>query len=109
MVNFFMENKKSALHLYRALPRDVFIRHLDSLLSRLTERYIENITSELKLQVENKELVVRFFKCLLVRSFLDWFGQGMSYDLLRDCMLICKQQKGASLQFLLNAFSGNLD
>lgn len=109
VVNFFMENKKSALHLYRALPRDVFIRHLDSLLSRLTERYIENITSELKLQVENKELVVRFFKCLLVGSFLDWFGQGMSYDLLRDCMLICKQQKGASLQFLLNASSGNLD
>lgn len=105
LVQFFAENKKVAMHLYRALPRDVFISHLDQLLYRLTDMYIENITSALKLQVENKELVVRFFKCLLVGLFLDWLDHGMSYDLQNECMLICRQQKGASLQFLLNASS----
>ena len=105
LANFFVENKRIAMHLYRALPRDVFISHLDLLLYRLTDLYIENISSALKLQVEHKELVVRFFKCLLVGSFLDWLENGMNYDLVHDCMLICRQQKGASLQFLLNASS----
>ena len=106
LVNFFMKNQKVAMHLYRSLPREVFIRHLDLLLYRLTCLYIENITSALRLEVENKELTIRFFKCLLLGSVLDWLEHGMDYDLLHDCMLICRQQKGASLQFLLNA-SGN--
>lgn len=105
LVNFFQENKKVAMHLYRSMPREVFIRHLDLLLYRLTGLYIENITSALKLQIEDQELVVRFFKCLLLGCFLDWLDHGMNYDLLHDCMLICRQQKGASLQFLLNASS----
>lgn len=103
VVRFFIENKQIAMHLYRALPRDVFIRHLDRLLYRLTDLYLENITAALNLEIENKEMVVRFFKCLLVGSFLDWLDHGMSYDLLNDCMMFCHQQKGASLQFLLHA------
>ena len=103
LVNFFVENEKVAVHLYRALPREVFIKHLDQLLYRLVSMYIETISTALKLNIENKELVIRFFKCLLVGSFLDWLEHGMSYDLLEECMLICRQQKGAGLQFLLNA------
>ena len=106
LVNFFMKNKKITMHLYHALPRDIFITHLDRLVYRMTDMYIENITSALKIQIENKQLAVRFFKCLLVGSLLDWLEHGMNYDVLNDCMLICRQQKGASLQFLLNASSG---
>lgn len=103
LVNFFVENEKIAVHLYRGLPRDIFIKHLDQLLYRLVNLYIETISTALALKIENKELVVRFFKCLLVGSFLDWLEHGMSYDLLKECMLICHQQKGSGLQFLLNA------
>ena len=103
LVQFFVENQKVTMHLYRALPREVFISHLDRLVYRLTDLYIENIAESLKLEIENKELVIRFFKCLLVGSLLDWLEHGMSYDLQTECMLICRQQKGASLQFLLNA------
>lgn len=102
LVNFFADNKRIAVHLYRALPRDVFISHLDRLLYRLVDMYIENIALALKLHIENRELVVRFFKCLLVGLFLDWLDHGMSYDLVSECMIICEQQKGASLQFLMN-------
>ena len=105
LVGFFMKNKKVTMHLYRALPRDVFISHLDRLTYHMTDMYLKNITEALKIQIENKELTIRFFKCLLVGSLLDWLESGMSYDLLADCMLICRQQKGSSLQFLLNASS----
>ena len=103
MVNFFMKNKKAAMHLYRALPRDIFISHLDGLMYRLVNLYVKNISDALNIQIENQELVVRFFKCLLVGVFLDWLEQNMSYDLLKDCKVICEQQKGTGFQFLLNA------
>ena len=105
LVGFFIKNKKVTMHLYRALPREVFISHLDRLVYHMTDMYLENITEALKIQIENKELTTRFFKCLLVGSLLDWLECGMNYDLLGDCMLICRQQKGSSLQFLLNASS----
>ena len=103
LVSFFAANEKAAAHLYQSLPRDVFIRHLDQLLYRLVSEYIETVSATMKLALQNKEIVVRFFKCLLVGSFLDWMEHRMSYDLQKECMLICRQQKGAGLQFLLNA------
>lgn len=103
LVKFFADNKRIAANLYHALPRDVFISHLDRLLYRLVDTYIKNIELALDLHIENRNLVIRFFKCLLAGAFLDWLDCGMSYDLVSDCMTICKQQKGASLQFLMNA------
>ena len=103
VVNFFIKNQKAVMHLYRSLPRDIFIKHLDQLLNKLVEMYIENIIESLNIQVENKIIVIRFFKCLLLGIIIDWLDHDMSYDLLADSMLICKEQKGASIQFLLNA------
>lgn len=103
LVGFFNENKRAALHLYRSLPREIFLEHLDQLLYRMVSLYIENIVSAMKVQIEDKELVIRFFKCLLVGGFLDWLEHGMSYDMMEKCMLLCRQQKGAGVQFLLNA------
>ena len=103
VVQFSKENQKIVMHFYKSLPRDIFIKHLDNLIYNLVSEYIENIAIALKIEVENKEIILRFFKCLLVGVFLDWLDKEMSYDLLSDCMLICRQQKGASFQFLLNA------
>lgn len=102
-VKFFTDNQQIAMHFYRALPRDIFIRHLDQLLYHLVSEYIENISAALKIKVDNEEIVIRFFKCLLLGVFLDWLDKDMSYDLLSDSKLICRQNKGASFQFLLNA------
>lgn len=103
LVNFFTDHQKITMNIYHSMPYDIFVRHLDQMLYHLVSAYIENIVMALKITVENKELTIRLFKCLLVGVFLDWLDRGMPHDILDDCMQICKKQKGANFQFLLNA------
>lgn len=103
VVNYFTENKKAVMHVYRSLPREVFLPHLDRMLYYFVKEYIENVSAALNIRQEDKELLVRFFKCLLVGIFLDWLDHGMEYDLLGDSMRVCQLQGNASIQMLLNA------
>lgn len=103
VVEFLTKYKQVALHLYRSVSRDIFIKHLSELLYYLVSMYIGNLITALKIEVENKELLVRFFKCLLVGAFLDWLEDDMAYDMLKDYLILCNQQKGIGFEFLLNA------
>ncbi len=101
-VQYFNENKKSVMHVYRSLPRDIFIHHLDHLLLYLVEEYISNISLSIHVNQKDREIIVRYFKCLLVGIFLDWLDAGMSYDLLGDSLRVCRLQAATGLQFLIN-------
>lgn len=101
-VQYFTENKKSVMHVYRSLPREIFIQHLNHLLMYLVREYITNISSTLSIAPEDREIIVRYFKCLLVGIFLDWLDSGMSYDLLGDSLRVCRLQEETGLQFLIN-------
>ena len=102
-VNYFVENKRAVLQVYRSLPRDVFIQHLNRMLLYLARGYLDNIARTIPMRSDDQELLTRFFKCLLVGVFLDWLDSGMSFDLLADAMRVCQLQGDASIQLLLNA------
>ena len=102
-VTYFMENKKAVMHVYRSLPREVFIRHLDYLLRYLVKEYIDSISASMNIDDADKDLLIRFFKCALVGTFLDWLDSGMSYDLLHDSLRVCQLQGDAGIQLLKNA------
>ncbi len=102
-VQYFIENKKAVMHVYRSLPREVFISHLDHLLLYLVREYIINIAGGMKIRQEDKELIVRFYKCMLVGIFLDWLNAGMNYDLLGDSMRMYQLFDDAGLEMLRHA------
>ncbi len=101
-VQYFTENKKSVMHVYRSLPREIFIQHLNHLLMYLVKEYITNISGTLSIDPEDRDIIVRYFKCLLVGIFLDWLDAGMNYDLLGDSLRVCHLQAETGLQFLIN-------
>ena len=91
------------MHVYHALPRDVFLWHLDRLLLYLVNEYIEDISRNMVIGEKDREIIVRFFKCLLLGCFLDWLDHGMDYDLIQDSQRIYQLQEDAALQMLKNA------
>lgn len=102
-VQYFQENKRSVMHVYRSLPREIFIQHMDHLLLYLVEEYIAGIAVSMSIRQEDRTIIVRFFKCLLMGIFLDWLDSGMSYDLLEDSLRVCRWQEDAGLKLLQNA------
>ena len=102
-VQYFQENKRSVMHVYRSLPREIFIHHMDHLLLYLVEEYITGIAASMDIKEDDRKIIVRFFKCLLMGIFLDWLDAGMSYDLLEDSLRVCHWQEDAVMNFLHNA------
>lgn len=100
-VQYFKENRRAVLHVYRSLPRETFVQHLDHLLLYLAREYIANVSSSLNLAAEDQDLLAWYFKCVLVGIFLDWLDSGMNYDLLDDSLRVCRLRDNTKLNQLL--------
>lgn len=100
---YFLKNKKAVMHLYKYIPRDVFVENLDRLSLYLVEEYITNVTASMDIRQEDRDLIVRFFKCMMVGVFLDWFESGMRYDLLGNTIRLYELQEDSALRLLKHA------
>lgn len=73
--------KKAILHIYRSVYREYFINELEKVELYAVTHYIDTVTAEQPLPSEDKELFIRFYKCLFTGYFIDWLNNGMEYDL----------------------------
>lgn len=102
-VQYFLKKRTAVLHVYKSLPREVFLTHLDRLLFYLAEEYIDTISTGMELSEDDRALIVRYFKCILVGVMLDWLDSGMSYDILSDSLRIYELRGDSGFQMLQNA------
>ena len=103
-VHYCTDNKKAILHIYRSVQREVFLTYLDRTAMYVVSQYVEAATSGLFVsaaQNEEKNLLIRYYKCTLVGALLDWLDAGMKYDLLAAAESICKLFAGSGKQAFL--------
>ena len=103
-VHYCTDNKKAILHIYRSVQREVFLTYLDRTAMYVVSQYVETATSGLFVsatQNEEKNLLIRYYKCTLVGALLDWLDAGMKYDLLAAAESIFKLFAGSGKQAFL--------
>ena len=103
LVQNTLRRKKSTLHIYRSVQREVFLRYLDQLVLHIVTKYIETVTVGLTLPPEDKTLLIRFYKCALVGVYLDWLDSGLNYDLEKSAIRITELLSGSGKQAILKA------
>lgn len=103
LVQNTLRHKKSTLHIYRSVQREVFLRHLDCLVLHIVTKYIENVTNGLTLPPEDKMLLIRFYKCTLVGIYLDWLDNGLNYNIEESFIRIAELFHGSGKHAILKA------
>lgn len=103
IVHHSLRRKKAMLHIYRSIQREVFLNELERMALYFVSQYIDTVTAGLPISPKDKELLIRFCKCILVGVILDWLDNGMNYDLLADAARINDLFQGAGTQAFLNA------
>lgn len=73
--------KKAILHIYRSVHREYFINELEKIVIYTVSQYIDTVTEKQPMPTEDRELLSRFCKCLLIGYLIDWLNAGMEYDL----------------------------
>lgn len=84
LVEHCLNRKKALLHIYHSTQRETFVKQLDRICFYAMTQYLETVTAGLTLSSEDREILIRFYKCTLTGILLDWLDAGMSYDLLKS-------------------------
>lgn len=96
VVNYFVQRKKSVLHVYRYYPKDQFLPMLDKIAVYVVERSIRQATNEVPIPEEDLTVLIRFYKGALVGGLLDWLESGMSYDMNASVTRLCELMAGST-------------
>lgn len=103
LMELCLSRKKALLHIYRSTQKEAFIHQFDRICLYTTTQYINKVTDGLQLVPEDKNLLIRFYKCTLVGLLLDWMDTGMNYDLLKGLGRVTELLGNSIMQALLKA------
>lgn len=96
IVNYFIQKKRSVLHIYRYYPREQFISTLDKIALYVVEKSIKQVTEGFPISEEDQSFLIRYYKCSLVGWLLDWLESGMSYDMNAAVDKLCDFMEGST-------------
>jgi len=103
LIQATLRRKKSTLHIYRSVQREVFLRYANQLILYSVTEYIETVTVGLTLPPEDKALLIRFYKCALIGVYLDWLDNGLNYNLEKSAVRIAELLGSSGKQAILKA------
>lgn len=96
IINYFIQKKKSVLHIYRYYPRDQFIMILDKIALYVVDKSIKQVTEGFPISETDQAFLIRCYKCTLVGWLLDWLEAGMSYDMSAAVERLCELMDGST-------------
>jgi len=93
-VQFAESNKRSILHIYRSVDRDIFERYLWKACDYAVTKYCELVFSDLKTTEEDKRIVLHYYKCECFGQVMAWMEVGMKGDINSDFRRLCELKQG---------------
>lgn len=103
IVEYCTAKKKLALRIYKAVPREAFQCELERSCRYVVNRYFETAAEGLEINEEDRALLLRYYKCLMIGLVLDWLDSGMNYDAIHDADRLCTLLGGSTEQAFRNS------
>ena len=80
-VDFLRQNRRSVLHIYNSVSRDLFEQYLMEMCRYVVTAYVEADFSGQQLAPEDRELLIRYHRCECFGNIIDWLNSGMEEDI----------------------------
>lgn len=88
-IDFALKHKRAVMHTYGATNRALYEQYLDRVSQYVVSEYINMKFKEIPADPADKELLIHFFKCILIGGALDWIADGMRYDIRQHVRRLC--------------------
>lgn len=103
VIQYCTSYKRAILHIYRSVQREVFLDALERLALYVAEEFVVTAAAGIPVRAEDRQLLIRYYKCTLIGVVLDWLNTGMRYDLLANADRVCGLFAGSSRQAFLRS------
>ena len=93
-------HRQAVLHVYRAIPRETFLRYMNRFSQHMVDEYFNNISRSVSIPAGDADILSRYYKCIVTGCLLDWLDDAMQYDLEANIERICFLMDGAGKRAL---------
>ena len=93
-VRFAETYKRSILHIYRSVDRDIFERYLWQICEYGVMQYGETVLSGRKIKAEDKAVLLQYYVCECFGQVMFWMESGMKDDIVKSYHRICELEQG---------------
>ncbi len=91
---FAQQNRGAMMHIYHSVNRDIFEEESMRLCEYAVTSYIGAAFPERQLPEEDRQVVIRFFKCQMFGLGIDWINGGMQDEALEELRRISRLCRG---------------
>lgn len=78
LTKFASRRKRTIMHIYRSVSREVFERNLMTVSEYFVRSYIDTALSRENISEEDKKTVIDYYKCVSFGLIIDWLNNGMT-------------------------------
>ena len=96
VIEFALKNEIAVMHIYKSVNRESYERYLYKVSEYVVTNYIESIFNDIPAKEEDKQIIIKFFKCELVGYILDWMSDDMQYDIKQQLKRLCELFEGTT-------------
>ena len=93
-VQFAVKNRKAVLHIYNSSNRDLFEQHMWRVCLHVVNRYMDTVVGDRQLKNNDKEILIKYYKCVCFGQIMEWLDGGMKEDIMTSFSRICELKKG---------------
>ena len=97
---FALEHKRAVMHMYRSTQRDAYEQHLLRVCQHVVTAYAEAAFGDMPILPEDRDIVIRFYKCQCFGQILEWLNNNMSYDIERQFCRLGQLWKGMTSELV---------
>lgn len=89
-----LKHKRGLLNIYNSANRNVYEIYLMRLCQELVEEYMSIAFAGTEVSPEDREILVRFYKCECFGQIIDWMNSSMSYNITEQFGRLCSLREG---------------
>lgn len=98
LIEFASHRKRAIMHIYRSVNREVFERHLMTVSEYFVRSYIHTVLAQEPIRDEDKNTIVRYYKCVCFGLTVDWLNSGMDPEYAQSIRRIFELKKNAAAE-----------
>ena len=94
-IEFILEHKKAATHIFNSVGRDFYEQTLDKLCQTLISAYFDKVFGSYDISDSDRELLIRTFSAETFGIMMHWMMRGMNDDIKTDFRRLCELRVGS--------------
>lgn len=98
LIEFASERKRSIMHIYRSVSREVFERNLMEVSEYFVRSFIDTALANEKISAQDKQAIINYYKCVGFGLIIDWLNNGMTEAYAQSVRRIFLLKKDLALE-----------